>query len=290
MLPSVADPDTGRVDPRRLIGGARLAEAGGFDGVYVGDHLLHPHPILESLTSLAAVATSTERVQIGPCVLLIALREPLFLAKQIATLAALAPGRLRIGIGVGGEYPGEFAAARVPLGERGRRTDRALSELRSLLSEGLETQGVVLAPRAAAVPFFGGGRSERALARAASTQGWVGYLLGPESFARRRARLVELNPDPSFATGMLIPCHVEDSTGAAAAAARAWSRLTGHGEAMPERLFAAGSPNAAADQLHRYWELGCRDFVLGVAEQGNRYPEQVERLAAEVLPVIRQFD
>ena len=114
MLATAANTDTGRIDTRRVVDAAQRAEAAGFDGVYVGDHMLHPHPILESIVTLSAVATSTGRVALGTCVLLVALRQPLVLAKQLGTLAAFAPGRLRVGVGVGGEYPGEFEAAGVP--------------------------------------------------------------------------------------------------------------------------------------------------------------------------------
>ena len=134
MLPTAADTDDGSVDAARVIDAARLAEAAGFDGVYVGDHLVHPRPLLESVVTLATVAASTAHVTLGFCVLLVALRPTVLLAKELATLAAFVPGRLRIGVGVGGEYPLEFAIAGVPLGERGRRTDAAVRALRSLLA------------------------------------------------------------------------------------------------------------------------------------------------------------
>jgi alkanesulfonate monooxygenase SsuD/methylene tetrahydromethanopterin reductase-like flavin-dependent oxidoreductase (luciferase family) len=289
MLPSVADPDTGKADPRRAIRAALLAEQSGFDGVYVGDHLLHPYPILESLVSLAAVAANTQRVIVGPCVLLVALREPLFLAKQLGTLDALAPGRLRVGVGVGGEYPGEFVTAGVPLSQRGTRTDLALNTLRKLMSEGVRSEGAVMQPLAPDVPFFVGGHSDRAIARAATTQGWIGYLLSPDSFARRHAKLKNLNQDPHFATGMLLPCHVEDSSDAARSASRAWSRMTDSRDMIPERFFMAGSPERIAERLQQYWELGCGEFIVGVAEQGSRYLDQVSQFAEEVLPLVRKF-
>jgi alkanesulfonate monooxygenase SsuD/methylene tetrahydromethanopterin reductase-like flavin-dependent oxidoreductase (luciferase family) len=134
MLPSAARTDSRLVDPQRLLASARLAEAAGFDSVEVGDHLLHPHPLLESLTTLAAVAAVTTRVTIGTCVLLAALRSAEWLAKQLGTIDAFAPGRLRIGIGLGGEYPAEFDLAQVPLSERGKRTEEIIRELRRWFS------------------------------------------------------------------------------------------------------------------------------------------------------------
>src|SRR5215472_9800100 len=155
----------GQTEPARVIEAARRAEAAGFDGVYVGDHLLHPHPLLESVVTLAAVAASTGRISLGPCVMLLALRHPVVLAKQLGTLAAFAPGRLRVGVGVGGEYPAEFTAAGLRMAERGRRMESGLTEVRALLARGLEGSGAVLAPVAPAVPFLLAGWKEVSMRR-----------------------------------------------------------------------------------------------------------------------------
>jgi alkanesulfonate monooxygenase SsuD/methylene tetrahydromethanopterin reductase-like flavin-dependent oxidoreductase (luciferase family) len=284
MLATVAGQPDG---PERVLTTARMAEATGFDGVYLGDHLLHPHPILESVVTLSAVAAVTERVALGPCVMLFGLRQPLVLAKQLGTLAAFAPGRLRVGVGVGGEYPAEFEAAGVPLAGRGKRMETVLREVRSLLSGG------TVAPGAPGVPFLLAGWKEVALRRAAACgDGWIGYLLGPDSFRRRREFLVEYRGQlgrggEPFATGMLIPVHVSSSVSAAAEAADAWGRLTS--ARLPGHLFAAGTPEQVAEQLHRYWEAGCTEFMLAPADQGGGYLDEVELLATEVLPRLRQF-
>ncbi len=297
MLPTIANPDTGLVGPARVLEAARTAEREGFDGIYAGDHLLHPHPLLESVVTLAAVAAVTERICFGPCVMLLALRDPLVIAKQLGTLAAFGPGRLRVGVGVGGEYPAEFEAARVPLGERGRRMESVLAEVRALLAPGREEPRATLAPVAPAVPFLLAGWKEASMRRAAEHgDGWIGYLLGPESFARRRAFLHECRERLSlsiedFSIGMLLPVHVDASRPARARgdAVAAWAKLTGASGELPEHLFVAGSPPDVVDQLHRYWELGCTEFVLGPAEQGHSYLEQVDRLAAQVLPEVKRF-
>src|SRR5215472_220504 len=173
MLATAASLDTGQTEA------ARRAEAAGFDGVYVGDHLLHPHPLLESVVTLAAVAASTGRISLGPCVMLLALRHPVVLAKQLGTLSAFAPGRLRVGVGVGGEYPAEFEAAGVPLPERGRRMESALRQVRSLLTDGTGHPGVTIGPGAPEVPFLLAGWKEVSLRRAAAHgDGWIGTCSG----------------------------------------------------------------------------------------------------------------
>lgn len=295
MLATAPNLDTGRPEPARVVEAARRAEAAGFDGVYVGDHLLHPHPLLESVVTLATVAASTDRVSLGPCVMLVALRHPVVLAKQLATLSAFAPGRLRVGVGVGGEYPGEFEAAGVPLAERGRRMESALRQVRSLLTDGAGRPGVTIGPGAPDVPFLLAGWKQVSLRRAAAYgDGWIGYLLGPHSFTRRRAFVRRCREElgraaEPFATGMLLPVHIDRSGQAAAAAAQAWARLTSAPAPLPERLFAAGRPGEIVEHLHRYWEAGCTEFVLGPAEQGDGYLDQVEQLGRDVLPDLKAF-
>ncbi len=298
MLPTLADPGTGRVEPARVVEAARRAEAGGFDGVHVGDHLLHPHPMLESVVTLSAVAAATRRVALGPCVLLLALRTPLALAKQLGTLAAFAPGRVRIGVGVGGEYPAEFDAAGVPLPDRGRRMELALREVQSLLrtgTAGTDRPGVTFAPVAPDVPFLLAGWKKAALRRAADCgDGWIGYLLAPDSFARRRAFLLDHRArlgraETPFSTGMLLPVHVHRPGRPRLSAAAAWSRLTDSAAGFPDGLFLTGAPAEVVDRLHTYWQAGCTEFVLAPADQGPGYLDQVETLAAEVLPEVRAF-
>jgi alkanesulfonate monooxygenase SsuD/methylene tetrahydromethanopterin reductase-like flavin-dependent oxidoreductase (luciferase family) len=300
MLATVADTDTGLIAPDRVVTAARRAEAAGFDGVYLGDHLLHPHPMLESIVTLAVVAAVTERIAFGPCVLLFGLRHPVILAKQLGTLAAFAPGRLRVGVGVGGEYPAEFEAVDVPVAERGKRMESVLREVRSLLTEGLNFGGtafgdVTIAPGAPSVPFLLAGWKEVSLRRAAAYgDGWIGYLLAPDSFRRRRDFLLTCRAelgrgDEPFTTGMLVPVHVDRSRDPSAAAAAAWGKLTNAPSKLPERLFAAGSPAQIVEQLHRYWEAGCTEFMLGPADQGGGYLDQVELIASDVLPRVREF-
>ena len=85
---------------------AAAAQAAGVSGLWFPDHLINEtrpdRGVLECWTALAAVAATTEELPIGPLVLTTALRNPTLLAKQVATLDAIAPGRLRLGLGAGG--------------------------------------------------------------------------------------------------------------------------------------------------------------------------------------------
>ncbi len=300
MLPAVANPEDGTLDTARLLEGARHAEAAGYDGVYVGDHLLHPLPLLESVVTLAAIAASTRRIALGSCVMLAALRDPLWLAKQIGTLDAFAPGRLRLGFGVGGEYPAEFEAAGIDLTARGRRLEQVVRRLRALLAGEVDPAAggsgppVRLAPLPnRPIPLLFAGYKEVALRRAAALgDGWIGYLLGVDSFVRRREQLLAYRAEAgggSFTTGMLLPIHPSTAPDGRAEAAAAWSRMTSNGAALPARLFVAGRPDEIVDQLHDYWRAGCTEMVLALVDQGAAWRDQLVMLSGEVLPKLRAF-
>ena len=86
----------------------------------------------EPLSGLGVLAGATERVAIGTAVTVIPLYHPVVVAKQVAEIDRASGGRVIFGVGVGGEYPEEFAGVGVPLTERGPRTDEAISLMRSL--------------------------------------------------------------------------------------------------------------------------------------------------------------
>ena len=124
--------------------------------------------------------------------------------------------------------------------------------------------------------------------------GWIGYLLAPGSFSRRRDLLLERRAelgraDEPFPTGMLVPINVRSSADAHAEAATAWGKLINAPARLPDRLFAAGSPGEVVEQLHRYWEAGCTEFMLAPTDQGRRYLDQVELIATEILPRLKEF-
>lgn len=172
---------------------ASAADAG-IDHVLTADHVSfrggHGVDALVRLASLLALHPS-----IGGYagVYLLALRHPVVVARQLSTLAELAPGRLVLGIGVGGEDRSEMEACGVDPATRGRRTDEALDVLRALSAGGpvdhegefFSLEGVEVRP--APVPpvtITVGGRSDAALRRVASRgDGWLASWCSPARFA-----------------------------------------------------------------------------------------------------------
>src|SRR6188768_4573693 len=120
---------------------ARLAEASGYDSVWVGDHLLYDlkdgstRGPYEAWTTLAAIAAVTERVEIGPLVAATSFHAPTMLAKQAATVDAISGGRLIMGLGAGWNER-EYRAFGFPYDHRVSRFEEAFTIIRELLRTG----------------------------------------------------------------------------------------------------------------------------------------------------------
>lgn len=195
MLPSSPSPG----EPAgKLAAAAQHAEELGFESVWMGDQLIvgTGQPLLDSLTSLAAAAAVTERVKLGVGVLILPLRQVVWVAKQVATVQHISGDRMLLGVGTGNErHRDSWAAAGVSQRDRGRLTDDALRLLPDLITGKPvrlgETQ-IQLSPPATMPPVIVGGMSDAALRRAASVgDGWY-TLDSPEQLPETRARLENL--------------------------------------------------------------------------------------------------
>jgi len=138
FLPSFVMPDDGPERATGILDFAREVERLGFESLFITDHLLAARQFyavsyMEPLTTLALVAGVTERVRLGTSVLVMPIREPVLLAKQLATLQFLSHNRVILGAGVGW-YPPEYEATGVKKSERGVRTDEMLDIIVPLLA------------------------------------------------------------------------------------------------------------------------------------------------------------
>ncbi len=180
-------------DPRTVGDLAAAAEAAGWDGFFVWDHLLYGErvtAIADVWTCCAAVAMRTETLRFGPMVTPLARRRPQVLARQAASLSVLSGGRFVLGLGLGDDWVGEFSA----FGDepdpraRGRMLDEGLEVLTALLSGDLvahdgahHTVREVRFRPAPAVPIWLAGRSATRPpcagppgTRASSSSAWTG--------------------------------------------------------------------------------------------------------------------
>jgi probable F420-dependent oxidoreductase len=193
-------------EPAALAARARLAEEAGFESLWVGDHIALPdefgasQPRLEAVVALTYLAAVTREVRLGFGVIVLPQRQPVLLAKQVASIDTLCRGRLILGVGAGYIEP-ELQALGVPLAERGARLDEYLDAMRALWATQsfhgryVSFDGVSQHPRPVQQPhppIVVGGHSPAALRRAVRVgSGWYGAYLGVDEAADVLAKLRE---------------------------------------------------------------------------------------------------
>ena len=173
-------------DPRVTIRVAEQAEANGWEGIFIWDHLgfVWGPPAADPWTTLAAIAASTRQLLLGTAVTPVARRRPHVLANQVATLDVLSGGRVILGAGLGGSAS-EFGKFGEPIDAKVRAAmlDEALGILRELWSgdevvhhgDHYTVDGVKLAPTPlqARVPIWIGGNKPPSQRRASRWDGWI---------------------------------------------------------------------------------------------------------------------
>ena len=251
----------------------------GLDHICCGDHVsFFGGTGFDGLVQASALTMLQPTVPVYTGVYLLPLRHPVLVARQIADLARIAPGRLVFGVGIGGEDRHEVEVCGVDPASRGRRMDECLTVVRELLDgqavtfhgEFFDLDDAVIVPvPAEPVPIIVGGRSDAAIKRAGRHgDGWLGIW----NSARRFAAAVELaaeeaalagRPEPPTRHGMQVWCGFADTKEAARAclgpAMEAFYQLPFE---RFERYCPHGTPEDVAEFLASYVEAGCREFNL----------------------------
>ncbi|HKA84395.1 MAG TPA: LLM class F420-dependent oxidoreductase [Acidimicrobiales bacterium] len=197
--------------PDDLVAAARAAEAAGFDSLWAGEHIVLPDPqvppspmdprdpALDSLLALTWAAAHTTTIRVVTGIVILPQRNPLVLAKQVASLDILSAGRVSLGVGAGYLEP-EFRALGANFAERGAVTDEYLDAMLALwYDERPEYHGRFVdfagidahpRPRQHPIPLVVGGHRAPAYRRAvARAHGWYGYWLTPDDVATSLAGL-----------------------------------------------------------------------------------------------------
>jgi len=277
---------------------AAEAEALGFDSLWAGDHIAFPAPIVDPLQLLACFASHTHRVRLGTCVYLLPLRHPTPIAKMVASLDFVSGGRVIFGVGVGGEFPNEFQACGVPVGERGARANEAITVLRTLwkgdkaghTGRFFSFDPVQLKPppvQAGGPPIWVGGRSDAALRRTARFgDGYVGYMLGADGFSERMERIRALAREPNAggrplsAALMTFAIVDRDRSSALDTASSILGAMYGRDmRNAAARYCVVGTPDECRLAVERYAQAGVEHLILAPLAYGGGVLEQIRAVA-----------
>ena len=278
-----------------------MCEASAIDSVWQTDRLISKAPILECMTAMAALAGRTRRLKFGMNVVSLALRDPVLLAKQCATIDVLSEGRLLPGFGIGSPLGPEWEALGIDTATRGRRTDEGLTVIKRLWTEEsvdfvgrfVTLRGASIAPRPVQpeLPMWIGGGSAAAVKRTARFG--TGWQAGPETPAEL-ARIVADIKAALTEEGRSID---NDHYGAAfpyrfgkpddpgvGALMEAYRKRTGND---PAAYFAIGDADTIVARIAEYIAAGASKFILRPAGRGaEEAMTQTRRLIDEVLPLV----
>jgi alkanesulfonate monooxygenase SsuD/methylene tetrahydromethanopterin reductase-like flavin-dependent oxidoreductase (luciferase family) len=282
---------------RRLL---ERAHASGLDHVFVPDHISFLSGLgMDGLIQAATIAALESDLGIHVGVYLLALRHPLPVARQIATLSESAPGRLVLGVGVGGEDRHEIEICGVDPRTRGKRTNETLIALRGLLTgestshrcEFFEFEDALIRPPPEPrVQMVVGGRSDAAIRRAALyADGWLGVWCSPDRFSNVVEEISAIDTAHSAAPranrdwqhGLQVWVGLdEDRTVARERLATRMESTYQTPFTRFERYSPYGSASEIAERLGPYVQSGCRYFnIMPIAASTEAAIEGVAEIA-----------
>ncbi len=289
------------VSARELAAYASRAEELGFAVLAANDHLVFTRPWLDSLTSLAAVVTSTQDIKLMTTIALPVVRGPVQLAKALSTIAALSDGRVVAGLGPG-SHRGDYEAAGVDFEERWPRFEEAVRVLRQLLGADPDpwsgrfyrTVNIDLEPKPKArIPIWiGSWGSDVGLKRVARlADGWLAsaYNTDPQLFAVGRHRLDELlvtsgrNVDsfPNAIATMFF--HITDSRSEADRVTRLVAAFLNRSEDAIREHLLIGSWEDAAVKVEAFRDAGAQTMLLWPVEDEL---EQLEKFRVRIMDAV----
>jgi probable F420-dependent oxidoreductase len=278
-----------------------LCETTDIDSVWFSERLTSPLPVLEPMTTMAAVAARTRRLKFGPSVLIAPFRSPVLLARELAMIDYLSSGRMLPAVGVGAEQDREFRASGIAVKERGRRTDETIRILRRCWSEDevtydgefwqLDRITVLPRPRQQPFPLWIGGNTEAAMRRTGQLgDGWIPSFITPDAFGagvvKTQAFAAAAGREvPADHFGVLVYFGFDTDRAAARARAMPFIPRNRVDDVTLEQCAAFGPPALLVERLEQYVRGGASKFIVRPMVPLERMLDQLARLADEVVPL-----
>jgi probable F420-dependent oxidoreductase len=296
------------ISPRALVEHAIKAEELGYSSIWVWDHILlgskSVFPVHDSLTILTAVAATTKHVRLGTGILVLSTRNPVVLAKQVATLDNLSEGRVTLGVAAGW-YEREFQACGYSFDSRGRTLQTNMKVMKRLWTESnvngtygpYTFKNVTMEPKPMQKPhppLWMGGYVDTVLRRVGRlADGWISYFYTPESFGRSWRKVLDSahaagKTANTFGNCDMVPIRIGASVTEAKRVATEYIArhcdLPAWSEATPNSAITGTSKNCA-EMIERFSEAGVQELVLMPAvNQLGEIKEEVERFGKALLP------
>ena len=290
-------------DERRAVVG-NIVESG-FDHIFMADHVSFRNGSgTDGFVEVAALSQLDPRVGVMISIYLLPLRHPLPVARQLASMARIAPGRMIFGVGIGGEDRHEIEICGVDPKRRGIRANESLEIIRGLLNgdavsfSGVEfniSDAVIRPTPKKSIPIIVGGRSDAALTRAAKySEGWIGVWCSSERF-RNAINIVDAEAE-EYGRSEVDWCHgyqpwvgldTKDSKKAFESVKKGMENFYRIPFEKFERYTPSGTPTEVAEKLAPYVEAGCKVFNLKVCSQDAE--EEVE-LGAELVSQLARLN
>ncbi len=274
------------------------AELLGYESAWVQEQILSDSPILEPVTLLTYACALTSKLRLGSAVLLTVIRNPVQLAKSLATLDQLSQGRLTVGVGIGGAHVPERVFG-VSGERRSRRFVEGLGVMKALWTqprasfsgEFWQFENVPMEPKPVQKPhppLWFGARDAIALKRAVRHgDGWMGAGSSSSAdFVRQageiRHFLEDAERDPAtFAVSKRVYVAVDRDRGRAEQRLREWFGVRYKNVDMAARVSIWGSAGECLDKLGELVDAGAQHLMLNPVFDEI---EQMELMAAEIIP------
>ncbi|MEM0381051.1 MAG: TIGR03619 family F420-dependent LLM class oxidoreductase [Nitrososphaerota archaeon] len=290
----IAIPHFGRnLSPESVYGVARTAEELGYDSIWTTDHVIidssnyYPYgPIYESIVTLTAIGSVTERIKIGTSIIVIPMRNAILVAKQLASVDSLTDGRLIVGLGVGWNRQ-EFRNLGASFGRRGRIEEESIKLMRTLWSssrpvfkgEFYKVEDAVFEPppaQAGGPPIWLGGNSRAAFDRALRlADGWHVTGMHPDDFGEM-VRSAAGRVKPGFVFSARLAVELEGK------GPREYISALGD-----RRYLLGGDAGQVAGQLSEYVKAGASHLVLYLGDvPAKTYIERMKHLMKDIAPSI----
>lgn len=310
-------------EPQDLIKTAQLCERLGYDGVWGNDHITTQHYVrelfpdtppnfYEPLITMAMIAQATTTLRVGTALLVLPMREPVYLAKQVATIDQMSGGRFTMAIGLGA-YREEFEAwkgNRLKGARRGDMFEEGIAAFNKLITEKSATHdgeyysftNMELAPKPLQTPFplYIGGHNMQSVERAAKygqgwLPGWRPFSEIDERIQQIKKRATELGRNPSdieiapqfsLLIGKTDEEAVETYMKSGLVAHRVSLAYTGRDPVHQVTANLVGSPQSIIEKIHQLKKIGvdhCAAMVVAV-NTNREFDEQVQWFAEEIMP------